>query len=69
MARGEDAFSILENSQSRSQFIDELMEVNISLLDRPVCLLTLNTCFAQFFFCFYNYYNNTKKICENFISL
>lgn len=27
MARGEDALSILENSQSRSQFIDELMEV------------------------------------------
>lgn len=27
VARGEDALSILENSQSRSQFIDELMEV------------------------------------------
>lgn len=27
VAKGEDALSILENSQSRSQFIDELMEV------------------------------------------
>lgn len=27
VARGDDALSILENSQSRSQFIDELMEV------------------------------------------
>lgn len=27
VARGEDALTILENSQSRSQFIDELMEV------------------------------------------
>lgn len=27
VARGEDALSVLENSQSRSQFIDELMEV------------------------------------------
>lgn len=28
VARGEDALGVLENSQSRSQFIDELMEVN-----------------------------------------
>lgn len=27
VARGEDALTILENSTSRSQFIDELMEV------------------------------------------
>lgn len=27
VARGEDALSLLENSQTRSQFIDELMEV------------------------------------------
>lgn len=29
VARGEDALSILENPQSRNQFIDELMEVNM----------------------------------------
>lgn len=27
VARGEDALTVLESSQSRSQFIDELMEV------------------------------------------
>lgn len=27
IAKGEDALSLLENSQTRSQFIDELMEV------------------------------------------
>ena len=31
VARGEDALTILENPQSRNQFIDELMEVNISV--------------------------------------
>ena len=30
VARGEDALTVLENSQSRSQFIDELMEVKIT---------------------------------------
>lgn len=34
VARGEDAFSILENSQSRSQFIDELMELEVFLAHR-----------------------------------
>lgn len=29
MARGEDALTILENPKSRSQLIDELMEVKI----------------------------------------
>lgn len=33
VARGEDALSLLENSQSRSQFIDELMEVKTA----PIC--------------------------------
>nr|XP_046232515.1 CDK5 regulatory subunit-associated protein 3 [Scatophagus argus] len=33
-ARGEDALSILENSQSRSQFIDELMELEAFLTQR-----------------------------------
>lgn len=32
MARGEDALTILENSTSRSQFIDELMEVQTLVL-------------------------------------
>ncbi len=32
VARGEDALSILENSQSRSQFIDELMEVKTTVI-------------------------------------
>lgn len=34
VARGEDALSILENSQSRSQFIDELMELETFLTQR-----------------------------------
>ncbi|CAK6977322.1 CDK5 regulatory subunit-associated protein 3 [Scomber scombrus] len=34
VARGEDALSILENFQSRSQFIDELMELEIFLTQR-----------------------------------
>lgn len=34
VARGEDALSILENSQSRSQFIDELMELDVFLTQR-----------------------------------
>ncbi|XP_053170940.1 CDK5 regulatory subunit-associated protein 3-like, partial [Scomber japonicus] len=34
VARGEDALSILENSQSRSQFIDELMELELFLTQR-----------------------------------
>ncbi|XP_070707858.1 CDK5 regulatory subunit-associated protein 3 [Pempheris klunzingeri] len=34
VARGEDALSILENSQSRSQFIDELMELEVFLTQR-----------------------------------
>lgn len=29
MARGEDALTVLENPKSRSQFIDELMEVKM----------------------------------------
>lgn len=33
VARGEDAFSLLENTQTRSQFIDELMEVMNSTLE------------------------------------
>lgn len=31
VARGEDALTILENAQSRSQFIDELMEVKTNV--------------------------------------
>ncbi|KAM7370444.1 hypothetical protein PAMP_009993 [Pampus punctatissimus] len=34
VAKGEDALSILENSQSRSQFIDELMELEVFLTQR-----------------------------------
>ncbi|XP_074475867.1 CDK5 regulatory subunit-associated protein 3 [Sebastes fasciatus] len=34
VARGEDALSVLENSQSRSQFIDELMELEVFLTQR-----------------------------------
>ncbi|XP_058477105.1 CDK5 regulatory subunit-associated protein 3 [Solea solea] len=34
VARGEDALSLLENSQSRSQFIDELMELEVFLTQR-----------------------------------
>ncbi|KAK5599159.1 CDK5 regulatory subunit-associated protein 3 [Crenichthys baileyi] len=34
VARGDDALSILENSQSRSQFIDELMELEVFLTQR-----------------------------------
>ncbi|XP_034563845.1 CDK5 regulatory subunit-associated protein 3 [Notolabrus celidotus] len=34
VARGEDALSILENSQSRSLFIDELMELEVFLTQR-----------------------------------
>ncbi|XP_070847220.1 CDK5 regulatory subunit-associated protein 3 isoform X2 [Chaetodon trifascialis] len=34
VARGEDAFSVLENSQSRNQFIDELMELEVFLTQR-----------------------------------
>ncbi|XP_042363836.1 CDK5 regulatory subunit-associated protein 3 [Plectropomus leopardus] len=34
VARGEDALSILENPQSRSQFIDELMELEVFLTQR-----------------------------------
>uniref|UniRef100_A0A671WPZ7 CDK5 regulatory subunit associated protein 3 n=1 Tax=Sparus aurata TaxID=8175 RepID=A0A671WPZ7_SPAAU len=34
VARGEDALSILENSQSRSQFIDELTELEVFLTQR-----------------------------------
>uniref|UniRef100_A0A3B5L438 CDK5 regulatory subunit associated protein 3 n=1 Tax=Xiphophorus couchianus TaxID=32473 RepID=A0A3B5L438_9TELE len=34
VARGDDALSILENSQSRSQFIDELMELEAFLTQR-----------------------------------
>lgn len=32
VARGEDALTLLENSQSRNQFIDELMEVKRKVL-------------------------------------
>ncbi|MEQ2208783.1 CDK5 regulatory subunit-associated protein 3 [Xenoophorus captivus] len=34
VAKGDDALSILENSQSRSQFIDELMELEVFLTQR-----------------------------------
>lgn len=34
VAKGEDALSILENPQSRSQFIDELMELEVFLMQR-----------------------------------
>ncbi|KAF7664962.1 hypothetical protein LDENG_00158970 [Lucifuga dentata] len=34
VARGEDALTILENAQSRSQFIDELMELEVFLTQR-----------------------------------
>ncbi|XP_028989046.1 CDK5 regulatory subunit-associated protein 3 isoform X2 [Betta splendens] len=34
VARGEDALTIMENSQSRSQFIDELMELDVFLTQR-----------------------------------
>ncbi|XP_034427149.1 CDK5 regulatory subunit-associated protein 3 [Hippoglossus hippoglossus] len=34
VARGEDASTVLENSQSRSQFIDELMELEVFLTQR-----------------------------------
>ncbi|XP_060795882.1 CDK5 regulatory subunit-associated protein 3 [Neoarius graeffei] len=34
VARGEDALSLLENSQTRSQFIDELMELEVFLCQR-----------------------------------
>lgn len=34
VARGEDALSVLENSQSRNQFIDELMELEVFLTQR-----------------------------------
>ncbi|XP_030610842.1 CDK5 regulatory subunit-associated protein 3 [Archocentrus centrarchus] len=34
VARGEDALTILENPQSRSQFIDELMELEVFLTQR-----------------------------------
>ncbi|XP_020773930.1 CDK5 regulatory subunit-associated protein 3 isoform X2 [Boleophthalmus pectinirostris] len=34
VARGEDALSILENPQSRNQFIDELMELEVFLMQR-----------------------------------
>ncbi|XP_026207113.1 CDK5 regulatory subunit-associated protein 3 isoform X2 [Anabas testudineus] len=34
VAKGEDALSILENSQSRSQFIDELMELEVFFTQR-----------------------------------
>ncbi|XP_060714568.1 CDK5 regulatory subunit-associated protein 3 [Tachysurus vachellii] len=34
VARGEDAFSMLENTQTRSQFIDELMELEVFLCQR-----------------------------------
>ncbi|XP_049915713.1 CDK5 regulatory subunit-associated protein 3 [Epinephelus moara] len=34
VARGEDALTVLENSQSRSQFIDELMELEVFLTQR-----------------------------------
>ncbi|XP_041671722.1 CDK5 regulatory subunit-associated protein 3 [Cheilinus undulatus] len=34
VARGEDALSILENTQSRGQFIDELMELEVFLTQR-----------------------------------
>ncbi|XP_022050258.1 CDK5 regulatory subunit-associated protein 3 [Acanthochromis polyacanthus] len=34
VARGEDALSVLENPQSRSQFIDELMELEVFLTQR-----------------------------------
>ncbi|XP_041830427.1 CDK5 regulatory subunit-associated protein 3 isoform X2 [Melanotaenia boesemani] len=34
VAKGEDALSILENSHSRSQFIDELMELEVFLTQR-----------------------------------
>lgn len=36
VARGEDALSLLENSQSRSQFIDELMEVKTAPIYGPM---------------------------------
>ncbi|XP_068610580.1 CDK5 regulatory subunit-associated protein 3 isoform X2 [Brachionichthys hirsutus] len=36
VARGEDALSILESSQSRSQFIDELMELDAFLSQRVI---------------------------------
>lgn len=32
VARGEDALTILENPQSRSRFIDELMEVKTTVI-------------------------------------
>ena len=44
VARGEDALSILENSQSRSQFIDELMEVKTGHLMSKYPGNTLNIC-------------------------
>ncbi|GAA6214606.1 CDK5 regulatory subunit-associated protein 3 isoform X2 [Lates japonicus] len=34
VARGEDALTLLENSQSRNQFIDELMELEVFLTQR-----------------------------------
>ncbi|KAK3559656.1 hypothetical protein QTP86_013613 [Hemibagrus guttatus] len=34
VARGEDAFSLLEKTQTRSQFIDELMELEVFLCQR-----------------------------------
>ncbi|KAM8837629.1 CDK5 regulatory subunit-associated protein 3 isoform 2-T2 [Spinachia spinachia] len=36
VARGEDALSVLENPQSRSQFIDELMELETFLTQRVI---------------------------------
>ncbi len=42
VARGEDALTILENSQSRSQFIDELTEVKtVRLVSQDVIVLKL----------------------------
>lgn len=40
MARGEDALSILETPQTRSQYIDELMEVgnHLALMHNPLVL-------------------------------
>lgn len=43
VARGEDALTMLENPTSRSQFIDELMEVKIMI--RSKTLLLYLTCF------------------------
>lgn len=43
VARGADALSILETSESRSQFIDELMEVKASHMLRLLCISRYKT--------------------------